>query len=403
MTTRQLIVLAVCVAIFALGQFHRASGSIFTPLLMEQFALTAAVVAGLVSAMFFATIAAQMPFGWALDRLGPRPVLTLSILLVALGTLLFALAGSYAQVLAARILIGVGLASMGAASHVIIARNFPAADFGYMSGLVVTLGGIGGLLGTFPLAFALERAPWGGVFGGVALVTLGLSFVVFKAVRPAAPVRKSGSQGTDAGARAGGYLELLKLPGFRAILALSIVTYAPITTVTGLWGGPFLQDTLGFSPEAAGGTLSVLFAATILGGYFFGLLDRHAPSRRSVILGGAGMSVLCLAALAVLPGQGSLLPVMLLLSMVLAQQFYVPLGAQMRHAVPDHLLGRASTLFNLLAVAAIPLLQLGFGAVLDACAAAGWSEAAQFRAAFGVMGAVIGLCLLGYLLLNGRR
>ena len=187
MTSRQVIVLSVCVAIFALGQFHRASGSVFTPILMERFALSAATVAGLVSAMFFATIAVQVPFGTALDRIGPRRVLAGCILLVALGTGLFAAASGYGGMLMSRILIGIGLASMGAATHVIIARNFTPRDFGYMSGLVVTLGGIGGLLGTYPLAVALERLSWAGVFGAVTLFTLLLSLAVWKGVRPGAP------------------------------------------------------------------------------------------------------------------------------------------------------------------------------------------------------------------------
>ncbi|MFC6583737.1 MFS transporter [Sulfitobacter aestuariivivens] len=83
MTSRQFIVLLVCVAIFALGQFHRASGSVFTPILMDSFGISAATVAGLVSAMFFATIAVQVPFGSALDRIGPRKVLAVCMGLVA--------------------------------------------------------------------------------------------------------------------------------------------------------------------------------------------------------------------------------------------------------------------------------------------------------------------------------
>ena len=384
-TRQQLIVLGVCVAIFALGQFHRASGGVFTPILMERFALSASTVGGLVSAMFLATLLAQVPFGTALDRVGPRSVLAVCILLVAGGTGLFALAFSLGAALGARVLIGVGLAAMGAASHVIIGRNFPQRDFGYVSGLVVTLGGIGGLLGTYPLALALERFDWALVFGAVAAVTLVLAGAVFGAVQPGVP-KTEVAQGDDG---PGGYRDLLAQAEFRKVLALGVVTYAPITTISGLWGGPFLQDVVGLEAEVAGAVLLCMFVATISGGYVFGQLDRRARSRRRVILVAVTFSVLCLAALALVPGKPAALSVGLLLLMVFSQQFYIPLGAHMRRIVPDAVLARASTLLALFSVAAIPAMQMGFGAILDAGAAMGLAVADQYRMAFGAMALLI--------------
>lgn len=193
-SAHQIIVLFVCVGIFALGQFHRASGGVFTPILMDRFALSAATIGGLVSAMFFAAILAQVPFGVALDTKGPRIVLSLCILVIAIGTAIFALANGFEGMLVSRVLIGIGLAAMGAATHVIIARNFTGSDFGYVSGLVVTFGGIGGLLGTYPLAFALERILWSIISAGVAAV-IGMGFVsssrrscISKLVSPVSPV-----------------------------------------------------------------------------------------------------------------------------------------------------------------------------------------------------------------------
>jgi len=132
--------------------------------------------------MFLASIVAQVPFGFILDKTGPRRVLAACIVTIALGTMVFAMALSFEAALISRILIGIGSAAMGAASYVIIARNFPKADFGYVNGLVVTLGGIGGLLGTYPLAVALDNAPWPLVFGVVAVVTLLLAVAVYGAI-----------------------------------------------------------------------------------------------------------------------------------------------------------------------------------------------------------------------------
>jgi len=388
----QLIVLFACVGVFALGQFHRASGSVFTPILMEHFVVSAATIGGLVSAMFFATILSQVPFGYVLDRVGPRIVLTWCILLIAFGTTLFALNYNYEIAFLSRILIGVGLASMGAATHIIIARNFDVGDFGYVSGLVVTLGGIGGLLGTYPLAIALNRLPWMLVFGIAAIASVLLAVAIFIAVKPGT----NESESSDDVSQGNGYLSLLRQSEFLKILALGFVTFAPIVTITGLWGGPFLQDVANFSSEETGAVLLLLFASTIAAGYTFGLFDKKVKSRYWLILVTVGISCLSLILLAVLSSPDAYLLVGLLLTMVFFQQFYIPLSAHMRKSVPDHMLGRASTLLSLVSVAAIPAMQIGFGGVLDFTSSLGYEAQAQYRFAFGAMGLLILICGLIY-------
>ncbi|MDU8927440.1 MFS transporter [Alisedimentitalea sp. MJ-SS2] len=387
---QQVVVLAVCVAIFALGQFHRASGSVFTPILMQRFALPAATIGGLVSAMFLATIVAQLPFGALLDRSGPRRLLALCMAIVSVGTVVFALAGGFGAAVVSRVLIGIGLASMGAATHVIIARNFAPRDFGYFSGLVVTLGGVGGLMGTYPLALALERVAWPVVFGTVAALTAVLAVLIFRAV-PHVPKPEG-----DAEEEVGGYLSLLRQKEFLKVLALGVVTFAPITTITGLWGGPYLQQVAGMSPEGAGAVLLLLFVATIAGGVSFGMLDRRAKSRKRVILVSAGLSAASLLVLALLERPGVVVTVALLLAMVFFQHFYVPLGAHMRRLVPDHMLGRGSTLLTLFAVAMIPVMQVGFGMILDWAEVMGWDLQDRYRLAFAAIGGMIVLSTVVY-------
>ena len=378
---QSLLIIAISVAIFAVGQFHRASGAVFAPILADRFILTATMTGALVSAMFFATILFQAPFGAALDRFGIRPIVAISLLSIALGTLIFAVAGSYVQAVAGRAVIGVGSACMGAATHVVVARAFPARDFGYVNGLVVGLGGIGGLLGTYPLALALERAPFEAVFGVVALAVVGLAlttWVVFGGERFHRPTR------TEAAASLG-FAALLKIGEFRRILTLAAVTFAPIVTVTGVWGGPYLRDVHGMSAEGAGALLLVWYLATAIGGLAYGWIERKGYSRRRVIGFSVVGSCACFGALALIPFADLAFPVAILCAMVFGQQFYIPLGAHMRRIAPSASLGRASTLLMLVSVGAIPVMQTGFGAILDAADAAGLAEADGYRIGFAAI------------------
>ena len=78
------------------------------------------------------------------------------------------------------------------------------------------------------------------------------------------------------------------------------------------------------------------------------------------------------------------------------QHFYVPLGAHMRRLVPDHMLGRASTLLTFCAVAMIPIMQIGFGVILDWGEAMGWEEQDRYRLGFAAIGMLIVLSGIVY-------
>ena len=104
----------------------------------------------------------------------------------------------------------------------------------------------------------------------------------------------------------------------------------------------------------------------------------------SIVISGGSLLVL-----ATLGDVSAPVAVGLLLVMIFAQQFYVPLGAHMRQIIPDGLMGRASTLTALSGVAGIPLMQTAFGVVLDLAEKAGVSLADQYRFGFAIMGLMI--------------
>jgi hypothetical protein len=73
--------------------------------------------------------------------------------------------------------------------------------------------------------------------------------------------------------------------------------------------------------------------------------------------------------------------------MIFAQQFYVPLIAQLRDVVPDAAIGRASSLYTIIAVAAIPAFQTLFGIVIEH--SGDGAPEAKYRIAFAMMAALI--------------
>ena len=110
---------------------------------------------------------------------------------------------------------------------------------------------LGGLLGTAPLAFALQHLGWPSTFGAIALLTLLGAGLASAMIRDAPEGDRAASPGRES------LLESLR--GLRAILAdralrplliMGVCTIAPFACVGGLWAGPYLQDVHGLERRA---------------------------------------------------------------------------------------------------------------------------------------------------------
>ncbi|TQV73334.1 MFS transporter [Denitrobaculum tricleocarpae] len=372
-----------CALIFAMAQFHRAAGGIISPVLTEEFQLTPTAIGGVIGAMFIATVIMQVPAGIALDRYGVRRVVPFSLALSGCGSLLFAQAIDVQWLLVARILLGVGFASLTAGAYLLFARWFPQDRFATLSGLMVAIGGIGGLTGTYPLAESIGIFGWRSNFAAVGFLILAVSLLGYLTIRDAPPdYRDQGGRPRSIKETLTGYREIFGKRDFFKILALGLVTFAPITAIAGLWGGPYFQEVHGLSRTETGLILFVLFLSTSFAGLVVGPLDRRFGTRKGVILGCTFLSFSSLAVLALWPQAPLGAAIACLVFMTFCQQFYLPLAAHNRALFGDHLVGRASTLLTLVSVAGIPLLQGGFGLVLDLSRRSGLSDELGYRLGF---------------------
>jgi predicted MFS family arabinose efflux permease len=394
-------VLAVAGALLVVAQLHRAGGGVISSELNAAFGLGGAEIGVVIGTMALASAIAQLPMGLAFDRYGIRRTTAAFTLVALAGTLVFAFAGDAAGLAAGRFLIGLGFGGPITVVMLLAMRWAPRERFATVAASVIASASLlGGLLGTAPLALALQRLGWGTTFGAIALLTLLGAGLVFALIRDAPaddPAPAPGPESLLDSLR--GLRALLVDPGLRPVLIMGVCTIAPFACVGALWAGPYLQDVHGLDREQASFVLLGLVVAYNLGTLGYGPLDRWFGTHKGVIVAGAGASGLCLALLALWPRLPLWAAVLVLHLAMVVMPFYVTLTAQIRDLVPLHRLGRAITSLYLFGLSAACLAQWLTGLLVGLSAEPGRiGSPLGYRLVFGFLA----LILLGALLIYRR-
>lgn len=253
-------------AVFGLiNQAARTVMAVIGPVLAVEFALSASELGLLAACMLAAYAAAQLPVGTALDRAGPRTVQAALSLVTASGFALFALAESFATLVIARLIVGVGISAGLMAIIKANAQWFVPAKVALVTGIAVSIGGLGSVLSTVPVAAALPALGWRGVLWVLCGVSAATALWIFISV----PERHDGNAG---GIRAelgvmGSILGSRVFWRFApAVAMLSVLNFAYL----GLWAGPWLRDVAGYDSRQSATTLlaytlTMMVAALVVG------------------------------------------------------------------------------------------------------------------------------------------
>ncbi|MEH2503009.1 MFS family permease [Bradyrhizobium sp. AZCC 1578] len=289
---------ALIFALLALACGHMLSTLLRTipavslDVMAADFKTPSQTLASLTSIYHFAFAASQIPVGAAMDRFGVRPV---SLGLLA-GTIVGALASGLATgpegFLFGQFLLGVATSGMLMCPMTLAAKQMSAARFGLWSGIILSIGNIGMLLSSSPLAFVVEHFGWRAGFwisaGFGAAVALAVFLLVPK--QPAAHADPSSplSQMADV-------LRIGLSRPLRGLIALALVSLAASLVMRGLWGGPWLMEVKALGRIEAGNVLGLFTLALIVGPLLMGILDRTIGHRREVLAATHSLAALLLA------------------------------------------------------------------------------------------------------------
>jgi predicted MFS family arabinose efflux permease len=389
---RGLIIVTTLATAYVASHFFRASNVTIGLDLMRDLAIGPEALGALTGAFFFGFAAMQIPCGFLFDRFGPRRSVAGMLILATTGGIIFTLAPSWPILLTGRVLMGAGFGVMLIGSMVVISRWFPPDRFSTLTAMVMSIGLLGNLAATTPLAWASQAVGWRAVFGAAVVFTALAAITVWLVVRDAPPGHPFLARTPEPPRQMlKGLMEVLRNPRLKPILALNFCNYACTFTVQGLWGGPFLREVHGLSPIEAGNVLLSAVIAYQVGMLAFGPLDRLLDTRKWIATGGSLVIISILATLTLASAPPRWVPIGAIVSIGFFSASSTMVMTHGRGIIPDRLIGRGIATINTFVMLGVACMQTLSGIIVGAFEplADGARTETAYRALFGVLAVVL--------------
>lgn len=361
--------------------------------IQDEFHLSAAAAGALASATLVTSAAGGILAGWLADRFGRTRALIGSILAYSVFTALTATAGSLAELVLWRSLVGIGLGGEWAAGAVLVSESWPSAHRGKAIGLMQGGWAIGYILAALLAAAVLPVSGWRVLF---ALGVLPALFTIWiqRRVPESAVWRETHAQPAPPAGRGVG--SIFRPPLRRVtILAVALTTsvlfayWGLFTWIPSFLAKPAAEGGAGLGIIKSSAWIIPMQVGAFLGYTLFGFLaDRFG--RRPVFVA----FLACAAVLAPVYGQlarhETLLLVLGPLIGFFGHGYFSVFGAMLAELFPTRIRGFAQGLTYNIGRAVSALAPWSIGALADRY---GIGSALALTAAFFVAGAALMLRL----------
>ncbi len=287
--------------------------------LMQTFHLNATALGNLGSIYFYADALFLLPAGLLLDRFSTKKMLLFLVFITIIGTFLFAIATDYFLAAFARFLIGAAAAFSFLSCIRIASRWFPARKMALVSGVIVTMAMLGGLVAQTPMALLSSAIGW----RQAMLLDAGLGIIIFIAILSIVQNYPPGSQDKMQADRAH-----LKNLGLRQSIQLVVLNpqnwlggiytslmNLPVFLLGAIWGIHYLTEVHHVTLLEASYATTIFFVGVILGCPVFGWISDHIGRRVLPMILGAVISFAVILYLMYMPDL-SLISIMILFFLI---------------------------------------------------------------------------------------
>ncbi len=274
--------------------------------LRGAFNLNAEQIGQFFSMYFYANALFLFLAGNLLDRFSSRKILLSAVAICTFGTFLFAISTVYWLAAAGRFLEGAGASFCFLSCIRIASRWFPPARMAFVTGVVVTMAMLGGLVAQTPFVWLIHLlGSWrDGLFvnTGIGIIILIIAALI---VRDRPPGTAEAAAHDASQLNQLGLWRCMKMAAFNPQnwyggLYTALINL-PVFVLGGLWGMLYLQQVHHLSISQASYATTLFFVGVIFGAPAFGLLSDKMERRVFPMLIGAILSLIVVLLLMYLP------------------------------------------------------------------------------------------------------
>ena len=405
------VVFSIICLIYFFVYFHRVSTSVIVSDLIEAFHTTATAL-GVMSSMYFYIYALDQPIvGYLADRIGPRRVIAYWTMTAAAGCFIFGMAPSVGWASLGRALIGFGVGGVYVPTVKALSQWFREKEFATMVGLLMSVGNLGAVIATTPLAWAAGTWGWRPTFFVIGAITLAMAIVMLTVTHDSPQSKTSdtaenNSNDTPSPGLAQNTITIISSMQFWIVATMFFGVYGTAVTIQGLWATPFLMAVLDIERILASKLNMLIPIGVIIGAPFFGWLPNRFPLNKANLLR-AITAAYALDWLAILAGFDQLgVPgyalVFFTMGLVIGG-FISTIWSIIRETTPTRRLGLTSGILNPAPFLGVAAFQVLTGNIIDRAAGVGDPYTLPgFKSAFGACLAGVLVCLALSFLIKGK-
>ncbi len=274
--------------------FHRTAPAVVALEMMSDLNAGAVLVGLLASGYFYPYAIMQLPTGLLSDSWGPRKTITLFFLIATVGSIFLGFSFNITSAIFGRVLVGLGASTLYVCALKIFSQWYKSQEFATMTGFLISVGGMGLLVSTVPLAILSNAFGWRVPFILTGIITFVLALFVWFFVRNSPKELNMPSiagslsvAGSSYGQKMGMFESTKKILSLKDYWPISIWMFCTMSiylSFGGLWGGPYLIQVYNMTNVEASRILLMIAIGMIIGGPMLGLLSDRIIKRRKIVV-----------------------------------------------------------------------------------------------------------------------
>jgi len=395
---KSIIIFAVFAFGFFISNLLRSITATLTPVLTNEFNLTAGNLGLLAGGYFLGFSLMQIPAGLLLDKYGPKKVVAYLLLIALVATISFAFAKNFTGLLISRFFIGVGVSACLMGPLTGYRLWFKEKYQQRANSWMLMVASFGFVTSTLPVQILLPMIGWRSVFLLIVFLIL-LSVILILLFTPNWQAENNIENNSVKGSLA----EIWKNKFFISLIPIAFFNYGGVQAIQTLWAGPWMLNVSGFSPLASAIGLFWINITMLFGflvwGYLLPKFSAYGIDSMKIVKIGLPFSYIIFLLIIIMgPKAGaSMFAIYILSSIVLSlTQPAVALN------FPQQLAGKSLTSFNVFIHSGTFFVQWGIGLIIDLCKNMGLGTVLSYKISFTVF---LIICIISYLyfILNNKN